>query len=76
MQYLPGRGVVTEAAIPKEGPSGFFMKSTRTQLDWRRREIGVEPSAQHARKVSDSNFAAPAFVTLCLLGGRASGPPG
>ena len=52
------------------------MKSYWTQLEWHRRDVGVEPSGPRARKVSDSNFAAPTFLTLCIMNGRASGPPG
>jgi hypothetical protein len=51
------------------------MKSYRTQLEWHRRD-GVTPTAHRARKVSDSNIAAPALRTFCIMGGRASGPPG
>jgi len=52
------------------------MKNYRTQLEWRLRDVGVQPAAQHAHKVSDANFADRPFVTLCIMGGRASGPPG
>ena len=51
------------------------MKSYRTQLEWHR-DVGVMPAARGARKVSDANIAARALFTLCIMGGRASGPPG
>lgn len=71
-----GRGVLKEARITTEGPSGFFMKSYRTQLEWHRRDAGVRLSEPRARKVSDANSAAATVFTLCIMDGRASGPPG
>ena len=71
-----GRGVLKDARITTEGPSGFFMKSYRTQLEWHRRDDGVRLSEPRARKVSDADSAAAMVFTLCIMDGRASEPPG